>query len=143
MELCHIGKKGGSNSFSSSAILQMDDMQHLAKPVHNDQQADVSFWRRDDQKVHSNIMPKDARHVNGLQVAARVCVFSFGALTDVAGGSILLHLLSHLWELILSTELVKGAGNAHVTSVVVVCLQQLVSYRQRYSHPVPLRGDAI
>ena len=121
MQSCHIGKEGSSNSFSSSAVLQMDDMQHLAKPVHNDQQADVPFWRRAGKEVHSNIMLRDARHGNGLQEAARACVFSLGALTDVAGDDLLLHLLSHLWEPILLIESGKGTGNAHVTSVVVVC----------------------
>ena len=129
MKSCHIGKEGGSNSFSSSTILQMDDMQHLATPVHNHQQADVPFWRRYGQEVHSNIALRDARHGNGLQEAARACVFSFGALTDIAGGDVLLHSLSHLWEPILCTEPGKGLGNAHVPSVVMVSLKQLVLYR--------------
>ena len=143
MESCHVGKEGGSNRFSSSAVLQMDDMQHLTKPVNNYQQADVPFWRRDSQEIHGNIMPRDARHGNGLQQAARACVFSFCALADVTGVDVLLHVLSHPWEPVLLTESGKGTGNAHVTSVVMVCFQQLVLYRRRYSHLVSLRGDAI
>ena len=143
MESGHIGKEGGSNRFSCSAVLQMDDMQHLTKPVNNYQQADVSFWRRYGQEVHSNIMPRDARNGNGLQQATRTCVFSFCALADVTGVDVLLHALSHPWEPALLTELGKGTSNSHVTSVVEVRFQQLVLYKQRYSHLVSLRGDAI
>ena len=143
MEPCHIGKEGGSNRFSSSAVLQMDDMQYLTKPVNYHQQAAVPFWCRDGQEIHGNIMPRDTRHGNRLQEAAMACVFSFCALAGVTGVDVLLYALSHPWEPVLLMESGKGTGNAHVTSVVVVRFQQLVLYRQRYSHLVSLRGDAI
>ena len=80
---------------------------------------------------------------NGLQQAARACVFAFCSLAEVTGVDVLLHALSHPWEPVFLTESGKGTGNAHMTSVVMVCFQQLVLDRQRYSHLVSLRRDAI
>ena len=123
MEACHIGKEGSGNSFSSSSVLQMDDVQHLTEPVYNHQQANISIGHGNGHEVHCNITPWDARHGYWLQESTRVCVLSLGALTDVTGGDILLDPLRHPWEPIFSSESGEGSGDAHMPGMVMIGLQ--------------------
>ena len=118
-----MGKESSGNCFRRSSVLQMDDVQHLTEPVYNHKQAYISIGRGDGHEIHRNITPWDSRHGYGLQESARACVFSFGTLTDVAGGDVLLDPLCHPWEPVFSSESGEGSGNAHMPGMVMVGLQ--------------------